>query len=152
MKLNLKRTARKETYTIGKLYVDGIKLCDTLEDKDRGLKSSMSVEEIRTKKVYGQTAIPTGKYNVILSISQKFSSRSWARQYGGKIPEILNVKGFNGIRIHPLNTAADSLGCIGVGINDTVGRISQSQRFFSKLMEKLIAATNHGEQITLEVE
>ena len=64
MRITVKRIAKKNTYTIGKLYVDGQYLCDTLEDKDRGLTDSMSESEIKKKKVMHQTAIPTGIYKV----------------------------------------------------------------------------------------
>ena len=63
MKLELKRIAKRSTYTIGRLYIDGVYFCDTLEDTDRGLTSEMSEAEIKRIKVYGQTAIPTGTYN-----------------------------------------------------------------------------------------
>ena len=62
MEILLKRIARKEKYTIGKFYIDGQYMCDTLEDTDRGLKQSMTLEEIKKIKVYSQTAIPTGRY------------------------------------------------------------------------------------------
>ena len=52
MKLLLKRIAKQKTYTIGKLYIDGVYECDTLEDTDRGLSNDMTIEEIKKKKVY----------------------------------------------------------------------------------------------------
>jgi len=106
MELILNRIAKKDTYTIGKLYINGTYLCDTLEDKDRGLTKDMSVSEIQKKKVYGETAIPTGKYQVIMSYSNKFKK---------VLPLVLNVPGYSGIRFHSGNTANDSLGCILVG-------------------------------------
>src|SRR3712207_8695046 len=66
MILNLKRMYYKEDYTIGKLYIDGIYFCDTLEDKDRGLKDNDNILSIKAKKVFGKTAIPKGTYKVIL--------------------------------------------------------------------------------------
>ena len=72
MKIVLKRIAKRDSYTIGRLYIDGVKFCDTLEDKDRGLTQSMSVEDIKSKKVYGKTAIPTGTYTVSFNYSNKF--------------------------------------------------------------------------------
>jgi len=132
MKLLLERIAKKETYTIGKLYVDGEYFCDTIEDRDRGLNDSMSVEEIKKIKVYGETAIPTGRYRVTLSYSIKFKKM---------LPEILNVKGFAGIRIHSGNTAKDSLGCIIVGRNTVVGQVTSSRATFNRLMLKLNKTT-----------
>lgn len=132
MELKVKRIAKRDTYTIGKLYVDGEYFCDTIEDRDRGLNDSMSVEEIKKIKVYGETAIPTGRYRVTLSYSIKFKKM---------LPEILNVKGFAGIRIHSGNTAKDSLGCILVGKNTVVGQVTSSRATFDRLMLKLNKTT-----------
>ena len=132
MELKVKRIAKRDTYTIGKLYVDGEYFCDTIEDRDRGLNDSMSVEEIKKIKVYGETAIPTGRYRVTLSYSVKFKKM---------LPEILNVKGFTGIRIHSGNTAKDSLGCILVGKNTVVGQVTSSRATFDRLMLKLNKTT-----------
>lgn len=132
MELKVKRIAKRDTYTIGKLYVDGEYFCDTIEDRDRGLNDSMSVEEIKKIKVYGETAIPTGRYRVTLSYSIKFKKM---------LPEILNVKGFAGIRIHSGNTAKDTLGCILVGKNTVVGQVTSSRATFDRLMLKLNKTT-----------
>ena len=154
MRLTLQRIAKRETYTIGRLYVDGIYVCDTVEDKDRGLKSHHPLEQISKVKVYGETAIPLGTYVIDMDrVSPKFSSRSWAKPYGGKIPRLLSVPGFEGILIHPGNTAADCLGCILVGINDKVGMVSDSQRTFKRLMDNyLVAAHERGETITITIQ
>lgn len=106
MEIVLNRIAKKDSYTIGKLYIDGKYVCDTCEDKDRGLTDSMTVEEIKSKKVYGQTAIPTGTYTVSYTMSNRFKKM---------MPLINDVKGFEGIRMHSGTTAADSLGCILLG-------------------------------------
>ena len=77
MKLELKRIAKKDKYTIGHLYINGKYFCDTLEDPDRGLSSSMSNSQIAMKKIKGDTAIPTGTYNITLDIvSSKYSNFS----------------------------------------------------------------------------
>ena len=68
LELLVDRKYKKETYTIGNLYVDGEWFCNTLEDKDRGLKSSMSLEEVERLKVYAETAIPTGRYVVKMDV------------------------------------------------------------------------------------
>lgn len=94
MELLIKRLYKKDNYTIGKLYIDGVLFCDTLEDKDRSLSDDDAVSDIQMKKVYGETAIPTGMYSVVLSYSPKFKRI---------LPEIQNVKGFSGIRIHSGN-------------------------------------------------
>lgn len=128
MNLTVKRIAKKDTYTIGKLYIDEEYFCDTLEDKDRGLKQSDDLTYITKHKVYGETAIPTGTYNVSLTYSPKFKKI---------LPLIENVKGFSGIRIHSGNTAEDSLGCILVGKNSVVGKVTNSRNTFNALSEKL---------------
>ena len=154
MRLTLQRIAKREAYTIGRLYVDGIYFCDTVEDKDRGLKSHHPLEQIKKSKVYGETAIPMGTYTIDMDrVSPKFSSRSWAKPYGGKIPRLRSVPGFESILIHPGNTAASSLGCILVGINDKVGRVSDSQRTFRRLMDDYLApAHERGETITITIQ
>jgi len=154
MKLRLRRIARKGTYTIGRLYVSGARFCDTLEDTDRGLTDTMTEAQIRRVKVYGRTAIPAGTYHVDMgTTSSKFSSRSWARPYAGKIPRLLSVKGFDGVLIHPGNTDADTLGCILVGENKQVGKVLNSQATWARLMDRhLVPAAKRGEDITITIE
>ena len=104
MELLVKRVARRDEYTIGRLYINGVKFSDTLEDCDRGLTQDMPLEEIKAKKVYGKTAIPTGTYEIDMNtISPKFQARSWAKPYGGKLPRLLNVPGYEGVLIHCLH-------------------------------------------------
>lgn len=149
MKLLLKRIAKRDTYTIGKLYIDDKYFADTLEDPDRGLTNSMSREQIAKIKVYGETAIPTGTYNIDMNIvSAKFKNRSWASPYKGKIPRLQNVPGYEGVLIHPGTTSKDTLGCILVGKNTSKGMITQSQATFHQLMSILTKGTN----ITITIE
>ena len=149
MKLLLKRIAKKPTYTIGHLYVDGKYVADTLEDKDRGLSQHMSLDEIKSKKVYGETAIPTGTYQVVTNIvSPKFKDKAWAKPFGGKMPRLINVPGFEGILMHPGNTDKDSLGCILIGQNKVKGKVINSQATFGKLMSILGKAND----ITITIE
>lgn len=143
MKLLLKRIAKRDTYTIGKLYIDDKYFADTLEDPDRGLTNSMSREQIAKIKVYGETAIPTGTYNIDMNtVSAKFKNRSWASPYKGKIPRLQNVPGYEGVLIHPGTTSKDTLGCILVGKNTSKGMITQSQATFHQLMSILTKGTN----------
>lgn len=152
MHITVERKWKKDTYTIGKMYVDGKVFSDTMEDKDRGLKDSMPLSEITKKKIYGETAIPYGTYEVKMTHSSRFSSRPWGKKYGGKVPEILNVKGYSGVRIHPLNTAKDTLGCIGVGKNSVKGRISESTSYYYRLLDNYIVPTiKKGEKIILTI-
>ena len=121
MELKLRRFEFGTTYTIGKLYVDGIYHCFTLEDKVR-----------EGEKVNGQTAIPYGTYSVIIDHSNRFNR---------DLPHVLNVPGFEGIRIHTGNTDADTEGCILLGTTwagkDFVGN---SKFAFDPFFEKLKTA------------
>lgn len=128
MKLELKRVAKRDTYTIGKLYIDGVYFCDTLEDKDRGLYQGMLLNDIKRIKVMHQTAIPTGTYKVIVNMSPKFKRN---------LPRLLNVPGYEGILIHRGNTDKDTSGCILVGENKQVGKVINSTPYELKLVELL---------------
>lgn len=150
MKLVLKRINNQDNYCEGKLYIDGIYQCDAIEDTDRGLTSEMSVAEIQSKKVYGETAIPKGTYQITLDVvSPKFKDRSWATFCEGKLPRLLDVPGFEGVLIHVGNKAADSLGCLLVGQKSSDGIVSNSTQTFKDLYYKLKQATD---QITITIE
>lgn len=138
MELALHRVTRKDTYTIGYLYIDGEYFCDTLEDKDRGLSDSMTEEEIAARKVRGKTAIPTGEYRVTLDVvSPKFSKKRAYQFCSGKLPRLLGVKGFDGILIHIGNTPDDTDGCILVGENESIGVVVNSTSTFKALYRRL---------------
>lgn len=138
IKLRLERTYKGVSYTIGKLYLNDKYFCDTLEDKDRGLKSTMSKEEIEKIKVYSQTAIPTGTYKVDMNtVSPKFKDRVWAKPYDGKLPRLIDVKGYSGVLIHVGNKPEDTLGCILVGENKVKGQVINSTAAFNRLMAEL---------------
>lgn len=128
MELKLVRLYKKSEYTIGKLYIDGVYFCDTVEDTDRGLTQSMSEEKILAIKAYGKTAIPTGRYRVTLTYSNKFKR---------VLPLVNAVKGFLGIRMHNGKDANSSLGCIIVGENKTKGGVINSRATMERLMAKL---------------
>lgn len=129
MRITLVRIANRPTYCIGKLYIDGVYFCDTIEDTDRGLKDEMTVEEILKKKVKGETAIPTGIYPVYLTYSPKYKKQ---------MPLIDNVKGYGGIRIHSGNTSKDTEGCLIVGLNTKVGMVTQSRKYYNILFKELV--------------
>ena len=131
MRLTLIRIANRPTYCIGKLYVDGEYLCDTIEDTDRGLDDSMDLEEIKKKKIKGETAIPTGKYMVSITYSPRFKKQ---------MPLIENVKGYSGIRIHTGNTSKNTEGCLIVGKNTKVGMVTDSRNTYNTLMKELLSA------------
>ena len=153
MKVKILRKYKKDNYTIGKLFIDDKYFCDTLEDTDRNLNSRMSELEIKNKKIYGNTAIPTGEYIVDLNtVSPKFKDKSWAKPYGGKLPRLLNVKGFEGILIHVGNTPKDTLGCVLVGKNTIKGKLTDSTNTFKVLMRHLLQASLKNELITINIE
>lgn len=128
MRLTLIRIANKPNYCIGKLYIDGVYFCDTLEDVDRGLDDTMSENEILSLKVKGQTAIPTGIYPISITYSPK---------YKRMMPLLNNVKGYSGIRIHSGNTHKDTEGCLLVGKNKEVGKVLDSRATYNALFKKL---------------
>lgn len=136
MELVLKRLYKKDTYTIGKLYVNGEYFCDTLEDKVRDLSGGES-------KVYGKTAIPTGTYRVTVNMSQRFKRR---------MALLLDVPHFTGIRIHRGNTDADTSGCILVGRNTARGKVTNSAVYETRLTALLEHAQSKGENITIKIE
>lgn len=133
MELKLNRLHKNPTYTIGKLYVDGVYFCDTVEDTDRGMTQQMSNSYNEARKVYGKTAIPVGRYRVVLSYSNKFKK---------SLPLLNDVMCFSGVRIHSGNTAEDSLGCIIVGENKIKGGVINSRATMERLMAKLRGQTN----------
>lgn len=152
MELVVDRKWKKDSYTIGILYINNVRFSETMEDRDRGLTDSMTDFEISSKKVYGETAIPKGTYELQMTYSPKFAGRVWGRRYQGKTPQIMNVKDFSGIRIHPLNTAQDSLGCIGVGRNLEKGKILKSTEYYYKLLDNyILPAIKRNEKITITI-
>lgn len=154
MKILIERLWKKDTYTIGKLYVDNVFFSNTLEDKDRGLTSNMSLAEIKKIKVASTTAIPTGTYNVRMDIvSPKYSKKEWFVKncHGAKMPRLENVPGYEGVLIHAGNTAADTDGCILVGKNDVKGMVTKSKDYFLQLYNKMYAAYSKGEKIEITI-
>ena len=140
MRLTLKRIANRPTYCIGKLYINGKYWSDVLEDTDRGLDSTMTEEEIKKIKVKGETAIPTGIYKIILNYSPKFKK---------VMPLLTNVKGYSGVRIHSGNSAKDTEGCLLVGLNTVVGRLTNSKNTYNALFKRL--QQKGSNDITIEI-
>ena len=137
----LKRIYKGENYTIGHIYIDGEYICDSIEDRDRGLNDQMSVQEIKMIKVASKTAIPTGTYRLTLDVvSSRFIKKPYYYSFcKGKLPRLLGVKGFDGILIHKGNTQADSAGCIIVGYNKIKGQVVNSQQAFEILYKTIMA-------------
>lgn len=144
--VRVQRIAKEPTYTVGKLYIEGKLFCDTIEDRVRELHDLNADGDFDDKgegKVYGQTAIPAGTYPLTLSMSNRFKRL---------LPEIHNVPGFTGVRMHSGNTAEDSHGCLIVGINDKKGWVSRSKIYEQALVAKLktYAGDGYAMQITIE--
>lgn len=156
MELVVNRKYKKQGYTIGELYIDGKFFSNTLEDADRGLNDSMSVEDILRIKKPSITAIPTGTYNVSIDIvSPKFSSKPFYREVcNGRLPRLLNVKGFDGILIHVgdgPNGHRLTEGCILVGRNTIRGGLSEGKKYFQLLYSQMLEAKKRGEKITITI-
>lgn len=132
MDIEIKRIYKGAEYTIGRLSIDGKYFCDTLEDTVRA----------PGVKVRGKTAVPAGRYRVVLSESPRFKRI---------LPLLVDVLNFEGVRIHPGNTAKDTEGCLLVGFNQLKGKVVASRATFQKLFEKLWAADQAGEEIWTEI-
>lgn len=153
MKLTLKRIALRDSYTIGKLYVNGVYLCNTCEDVVRDLNKDGDLNDAGEGKVYGKTAIPYGLYEVTMKVkSPKFSQRPAYSWCSGYLPRLLNVPYFDGILIHAGNTAEDSAGCILVGENKVKGQVINSMATLKKLVTILKRASDSGEKIWISIE
>ena len=166
MELILKRIAKKKGYTIGRLYIkreetkdkpitptdalitppsEGqgealgkapLYLCDTLEPQWRDYKNG-------ARKIMGRSAIPEGRYAVVITYSPKMEQ--W-------LPLLLNVPKFSGIRIHAGNTAEDTEGCILVGKNWEVGKVLDSRIWVHRLKKKIVEAKDRGAGVWIRVE
>lgn len=144
MLITIDRAWKKDGYTISRLYVNSELFgCNTLEDTDRGLRQDMQLEEIKKKKVYGQTAIPSGSYECVYTYSNRFKKM---------LPLLKDVPGFDGIRIHPGNSAKDTEGCILVGKNNKKGWVSDSRLWTNKLISKMKEAWDKKENVTIVIQ
>ena len=151
MKLKLERIAYRDTYTIGKLFIDYHDdnyysyFCDTLEDKVRVLQDSNHDGDFDEKdegKIWGKTAIPAGTYLVELAFSPHFKRI---------LPHLINVPGFQGILIHNGNTDSDTHGCLLVGINKEAGKVLDSVITLEKLMNILNPQFKLLKQIEIQI-
>ena len=142
MKLTLKRIALRDSYTIGKLYVDGEYFCDTIEDKVRDINKDGDLNDPGETKVMHQTAIPYGTYEVKVAISPRFKRL---------LPRLLNVPHFDGILIHNGTSADSSSGCIIVGENKEKGKVTNSTPYMNKLTNIILAHQKLNKQNTIEI-
>lgn len=135
MELTLIRTQKTDISTISTLEIDGVHECFIIEDTDRGLTDFMTLEEINSIKIHGKTAIPTGRYKIVLTYSPRFKKI---------LPELKNVKGFAGIRIHVGNYPKDTEGCLLPGTTPSVDCVLNSKVAFAQLFDKIIKSSNHN--------
>lgn len=153
MELKLKRIALRDTYTIGRLYVDNHHFSDTIEDKVRDLNKDGDLNDPNEQKVYGKTAIPYGRYEITMKVqSPKYSQRASYDWCKGYLPRLLNVPHFDGILIHAGNTAEDSAGCLIVGENRVKGQVVNSMATLKRLVSILKHASDSGEKIWITIE
>ena len=141
MELVLVRSTKTEQSTISELYVNGAYECFILEDVDRGLTHAMPLSEIQAKKVHGKTAIPIGRYEIAITFSNRF------KKY---LPLLLSVPGYDGIRIHPGNTAVDTEGCLLPGDTRNPDMVLNSKKAFTALFDKLQTASGK-EKIFIDI-
>lgn len=145
MEILVKRKYKKKDYTIGKMYINGEYFCDTLEDTDRCLTMAMSLSEIKEVKEYGNTAIPTGRYQIAYTYSNRFKKH---------LPLLLQVPAFEGVRIHSGNTHKDTEGCILLGLAtdpENKGWVGDSRKTMNEFMNILMPAIEECEDIWITI-
>lgn len=154
MEILVYRKWPKGDYTVGRMFIDGQLVGNTLEDEDRGLSDAMSEDTIRNRKIYGSTAIPRGRYKVDMNTySPKFAKYDFYKEVcGGKLPRLKGVKGFEGILIHCGVDQTNTEGCILVGLNTKRGKLTDSKETFKKIYALMKEAHNRGENIYITVE
>ncbi|MBC3785704.1 DUF5675 family protein [Spirosoma utsteinense] len=147
MIIQIIRTKQGTESTLSSLLVNNIHRGFVLEDEDRGLNSADPLASIKSVKVYGRTAIPVGRYKVQMTYSNRFKR---------VMPQLMNVPGFEGIRIHSGNYTGDTLGCLLPGVRpdqDRLGywRVWDSNVTLKPLEQEIINAELRKELIWCEV-
>jgi hypothetical protein len=145
MELYVIRKHFKDTYTIGNLLNGDKFLCNSLEDKIRDLQDinhDGDFDDDGEGKVYGQTAIPCGRYRVLVTDSSKLRKR---------LPILLNVTGFTGIRIHGGKNASWSEGCILVGENKVKGGLTNYEYWETVITQMIDDTIKAGEQVFITI-
>lgn len=133
--LTLKRDTYTSKTTIGKLYVNDLFICDTLEDVCRDINKDGDLDDAGETKVYGETAIPSGIYKITLAQSPRFKKL---------LPLLHNVKNYSGVLIHHGNWAKDTHGCILVGTRGVDSLLGgTSLKALAKLMTELSKYTEY---------
>lgn len=142
MKLRLERTELSDSYTAGRLYVDGVHYCDTLE---------LPLTFNGAENVKDRTCIPAGTYAVDLVVPSSADKRKMSSaEFGLRLPMLTEVPNRSGILIHTGNTTADTLGCILVGESTGNGQLrgGSSRPALNRLMRSLVQADSIGIEIT----
>ena len=134
MKLTLKREIFAPRYTEGKLYCNGKYIADTLEDTFRDLT--------KQKKVYGETAIPAGVYQIKVTMSNRFKKL---------MPILIDVPNFEGVRVHAGNKPEDTEGCILIGVKASAGLLTRSREKTQAVYDLIQNALNNKELVQIEV-
>lgn len=124
------RIFHNDNYTISKLYENGVYLCEVIEDVERAIK------------VQDKTAIPKGKYKVIVNMSNRFKRL---------LPLLIDVPGFEGVRIHNGTNETSSSGCLIVGENKIKGQVTNSRYWMNRITDTMLAAQQKGIKITIEI-
>ena len=148
MEISIDRAWKKKNYTISRVFVDGERFgngknyCNVLENEDRGLASDMPLSKIKAIKTKSQTAIPAGRYKVVITYSPRFKKM---------LPLLLDVPGFDGIRMHAGNSNKDTEGCLLFGVNDKPGWISNSKYWTDKMIGLIKEALDKKEDVYVTV-
>lgn len=135
MELISKSLFKTDESTISDISIDGKHLCFILEDKDRGLTQNTSIEQIEKIKVFGLTCIPRGRYEIVITYSNRFKCM---------MPLLLDVKGWTGVRIHWGNWAKDTEGCLIVGTTVGKNEVEGSKIAYAKVISLLQDACSKG--------
>ena len=156
MEIVVDRRYRKESYTIGRMLINGQFFCNTLEPPVRDLNEN-GVFDCGETKIEGNSAIPFGRYEVTLDVKSpkysNFTKYPWAQLYDGYLPRLVDVPHFEGVLIHVGNTVKDSAACLLVGKNTERGKVTSSTLTFCSLMnEHLLPAKKRGETIYITIE
>lgn len=125
---------------------------ETMENRDDGntrmaiierkIDRLLRAQAATSRKVAGRTAIPTGRYRVETTYSPRF---------GKRLPLLVDVPGFEGVRIHAGNTAADTAGCILLGENSAKGRVLNSRYWVARMQALIEKAERKGERVWIEI-
>lgn len=139
MEFLLERKYLKDTYTIGNLSLNGGFICNILEDKVRDLNKDGDLNDVGEQKIYGETAIPYGRYKITLVDSPAFKR---------KVPLLHDINGFSAVEIHIGNSNIDTKGCLLPGINNVKGRVTSSTLYFDKIFNLI---KNSSEDVYIKI-